>query len=112
MDTISFADFLKVEMHIGTIVAVDDFPNARKPAYKLTIDFGETIGIKRSSAQITTLYTPDTLVGRQVIAVTNFPKKQIGNFFSEVLVLGSVDTEGVVTLLQPERAVANGVRIA
>jgi tRNA-binding protein len=112
MDTISFADFLKVEMHIGTIVGVEDFPNARKPAYKLTIDFGENIGIKRSSAQITTLYTPETLVGRQVIAVTNFPKKQIGNFFSEVLVLGSVDTEGVVTLLQPERAVANGLRIA
>ncbi len=112
MEPITYADFHKVDMHVGTIIAVEDFPNARKPAFKLTIDFGETIGIKRSSAQITVLYTAETLLGRQIIAVTNFPKKQIGNFFSEVLVLGSVDTEGVVTLLQPENKVANGLRIA
>ena len=110
--TINYDDFHKVEMHVGTVVAVDDFPEARKPAFKLTIDFGETMGIKRTSAQITVLYTKETLLGRQVIAVTNFPKKQIGKFFSEVLVLGSVDTEGVVTLLQPEQNVANGLRIA
>ena len=110
--TINYADFHKVEMHIGTVIAVDDFPEARKPAFKLTIDFGEILGIKRTSAQITVLYTKETLLGRQVIAVTNFPKKQIGQFFSEVLVLGSVDTEGVVTLLQPEQNVANGLRIA
>ena len=110
--TINYDDFHKVEMHVGTVIAVDDFPEARKPAFKLTIDFGETLGIKRTSAQITVLYTKETLLGRQVIAVTNFPKKQIGQFFSEVLVLGSVDTEGVVTLLQPEQNVANGLRIA
>ena len=108
---ISFDDFMKVEMHVGTITAVEDFPQARKPAYKLTIDFGDTIGIKRSSAQIVTLYKPADLMGRQIIAVTNFPPRQIANFFSEVLVLGSVDTEGVVTLLMPERGVVNGLRI-
>jgi tRNA-binding protein len=108
---INFDDFLNVEMHVGTIVAAVDFPQARKPAYQLTIDFGETIGIKRSSAQITVLYKKEDLVGRQVIAVTNFPVRQIANFFSEVLVLGSVDTEGVVTLLDVERKVANGLRI-
>ena len=108
---ISFDDFMKVEMHVGTITAVEDFPQARKPAYKLTIDFGDTIGIKRSSAQIVTLYKPADLMGRQIIAVTNFPPRQIANFFSEVLVLGSVDTEGVVTLLTPERGVENGLRI-
>lgn len=110
--TITYDDFHKVEMHVGTIIAAEDFPEARKPAFKLTIDFGETIGVKRTSAQITVLYTKETLLGRQVIAVTNFPKKQIGKFFSEVLVLGSVDTEGVVTLLQPEKNVANGLRIS
>lgn len=109
---ISFDDFVKVDMHVGTIIAVDDFPKAKKPAYQLTIDFGEAIGIKKSSAQITTLYTKEDLIGKQVIAVTNFPPRQIANFFSEVLVLGSVNTEGVVTLLQPERAVQNGERIS
>ena len=110
--TISYDDFHKVEMHVGTIIEAEDFPEARKPAFKLTIDFGERIGIKRSSAQITVLYTKENLVGRQIIAVTNFPKKQIGKFFSEVLVLGSVDTEGVVTLLQPQQNVENGLRIS
>ena len=109
---ISFDDFMKVEMHVGTIIAAVDFPKARKPAYQLTIDFGETIGIKRSSAQITVLYTKEDLIGRQVIAVTNFPPRQIANFFSEVLVLGSMDTEGVVTLLQVEQKVENGLRIS
>ena len=109
---ISYDDFHKVEMHVGTIIAVEDFPEARKPAFKLTIDFGELIGVKRSSAQITVLYTKESLLGRQIIAVTNFPKKQIGKFFSEVLVLGSVDTEGVVTLLQPQQNVENGLRIS
>jgi tRNA-binding protein len=110
--TITFDDFMKVEMHVGTIIAAEDFPQARKPAYKLTIDFGEKLGIKRSSAQITVLYQKENLVGCQIIAVTNFPPRQIANFFSEVLVLGSVDTEGVVTLLQPERGVKNGDKIS
>ena len=110
--TITFDDFMKVEMHVGTIIAAEDFPQARKPAYKLTIDFGEKLGIKRSSAQITVLYNKEDLVNRQIIAVTNFPPRQIANFFSEVLVLGSVDTEGVVTLLQPERGVKNGDKIS
>lgn len=109
--TITFDDFLKVEMHVGTITAAEDFAQARKPAYKLTIDFGEVIGIKRSSAQITVLYNKEDLIGQQVIAVTNFPVRQIANFFSEVLVLGSVDTEGVVTLLKPEQPVENGLKI-
>jgi tRNA-binding protein len=109
---IDFSDFLKVEMHVGTIIQAEGFPEARKPAYKLKIDFGEKIGIRQTSAQITVLYKKEDLVGRQIIAVTNFPKKQIGKFFSEVLVLGSVDREGVVTLLQPERGVENGARIA
>jgi tRNA-binding protein len=111
-ETISFDDFLKVEMHVGTILAAVDFPKARKPAYQLTIDFGEKLGIKKSSAQITVHYTKEELIGRQIIAVTNFPTRQIANFFSEVLVLGSVDTEGVVTLLTPERGVKNGEKIA
>ncbi len=110
--TITYDDFHKVEMHVGTITAVEDFPEARKPAFKLTIDFGEVLGIKHSSAQITVLYTKENLVGKQIIAVTNFPKKQIGKFFSEVLVLGSVDEEGVVTLLQPQQNVENGLRIS
>ena len=108
---ITFDDFLKVEMHVGTILEAVDFEKARKPAYKLTIDFGAEIGIKRSSAQITVLYTKEDLIGRQIIAVTNFPPRQIANFFSEVLVLGSVDTEGVVTLLQVTQKVENGLRI-
>lgn len=109
---ITYNDFEKVAMHVGTILEVADFPKARKPAYQLTIDFGEKIGIKKSSAQITNLYNKNNLIGKQVIAVTNFPPRQIANFFSEVLVLGSIDTEGVVTLLQPERTVENGLRIA
>ena len=109
--TISFDDFMQVEMHVGTIIAAEDFPKARKPAYQLTIDFGERLGIKRSSAQITVLYKKEDLIGRQIVAVTNFPPRQIATFFSEVLVLGSVDTEGVVTLLTPTSKVENGLRI-
>jgi tRNA-binding protein len=109
--TITFDDFMKVEMHVGTITAAVDFTKARKPAYQLTIDFGEKIGIKKSSAQITVLYNKEELIGRQIIAVTNFPPRQIATFMSEVLVLGSVDAEGVVTLLTPDRGVENGLRI-
>ncbi|WP_019988830.1 tRNA-binding protein [Rudanella lutea] len=108
--TISWADFEKVEMRVGTIVAAEPFPKARKPAYQLTIDFGP-LGIRRSSAQITTLYEAEALVGRQVVAVVNFPPKQIATFMSECLVLGSVADNGTVTLLQPERPVENGLRI-
>lgn len=109
---ITFDDFLKVEIHTGTIIEAVDFPKARKPAYQLTIDFGETIGIKRSSAQITVLYNKEELIGKQVMAVTNFPPRQIANFFSEVLVLGTVAEDGIVTLIQPERKVKNGERLA
>jgi tRNA-binding protein len=107
---INWEDFEKIEMRTGTIIAVANFPNARKPAYQLTIDFGE-YGIKKSSAQITSLYTQDALKGLQVIAVINFPPKQIGNFFSECLVLGVYNQQGAVVLLQPSMPVTNGCRI-
>lgn len=107
---ITWEDFEKIEMRTGTITAVADFPNAKKPAYQLTIDFGET-GIKKSSAQITSLYTKDALIGRQVVAVVNFPPKQIGNFFSECLVLGVYNQQNEVVLLQPSLPVTNGCRI-
>ena len=109
-ELISWADFEKVEILTGTIVEVNDFPKARKPAYQLTIDFGPR-GIRRSSAQITALYQRDELIGRQVVAVVNFPPKQIATFISECLVLGAVTPDGTVTLLTTERATANGVRI-
>ncbi|MGA0559593.1 tRNA-binding protein [Larkinella sp. VNQ87] len=108
---ISWADFEKVEMAVGTIIAVDPFPEARKPAYKLTLDFGPK-GIKRSSAQLTKLYKPADLLGMQVVAVINFPPKQIATFMSECLVLGALGKEGEVTLLQTERKTENGSRIA
>ncbi|HMW33988.1 MAG TPA: tRNA-binding protein [bacterium] len=107
---ISYDDFDKVEIRTGTIIEVNDFHKARKPAYQLTIDFG-VAGIKRSSAQITDMYDKQTLIGKQILAVVNFPPKQIANFFSECLVLGVVTPEGVV-LLQTERPVANGLRIS
>ncbi len=99
-------------MRIGTIIAARPFEKARNPAYQLTIDFGPETGIKRSSAQITQLYEPASLVGRQVVAVVNFPVKQIANFFSECLVLGAVGENKAIILLQPERPVPNGQRIA
>jgi tRNA-binding protein len=109
---LTWEDFEKTEMRVGTITAAEAFPEAHKPAYKLTIDFGEAIGLRRTSAQITKRYTPDDLVGRQVVAVVNFPKKQIGKFMSECLVLGAVGQEGDVVLLSPDFKVANGLRIA
>ncbi len=107
---LSWDDFQKVEMRVGTIVEVHDFPKARNPAYQLTIDFGE-LGIKKSSAQITSLYNLSELMGKQVVAVINFPPKQIANFVSECLVLGVIGSNKEISLLQPERAVENGSRI-
>ncbi|RYC68583.1 tRNA-binding protein [Spirosoma sordidisoli] len=111
MNTLTWADFEKVEIRTGTVVAVEAFPQARKPAYKLTIDFG-TLGTKRTSAQLTRLYQPEDLVGKQLVAVVNFPPKQIATFMSECLVLGAVADDGTVTLLQTERPTENGLRIA
>ena len=111
MPEITFADFLKTDIRVGTIIAVDPFPEARKPAFKLRIDFGAGIGVKKSSAQVTKYYTPETLLGRQVAAVVNFPPRQIGPFMSEVLTLGFPDHEGDVVLLAVERPVPNGGRM-
>jgi tRNA-binding protein len=110
-DPIVFADFERVDIRVGTIVAAEPFPEARKPAIKLRIDFGEAIGVKRSSAQITEHYTPDTLIGRQVAAVVNFPPRQIGKFLSEVLTLGFPDAEGKVVLIGPDLPVPNGGKL-
>ena len=107
---INWNDFEKVDMRVGTITEALPFPEARKPAYKLTIDFGD-VGIRKSSAQITTHYSKEQLVGRQIIAVVNFPPKQIGPFISECLVMGAYDENGEVILLQPERTSPNGARI-
>lgn len=109
--SISFDDFLKVDVRVGTIVEAEPFPQARKPAYKLKIDFGPEIGVKRSSAQITVHYTLESLVGRQVAAVVNFPPRQIGPFMSEVLTLGFADANGAVVLIQPQQTVPNGSRM-
>jgi tRNA-binding protein len=108
MHEISFDDFLKVEVRVGTIVAVNDFPEAKKPAYKLRIDFGPGIGERKSSAQLTVNYDRDTLLGRQVAAVVNFPPRQIGPVMSEALVLGFPDDGGEVTLIAPDKVVPNG----
>lgn len=108
---IQFDDFLKVDIRVGTVIEAVEFPEARKPAFKLKIDFGDEIGTKKSSAQITVHYRADELVGRQVGAVVNFPPRQIGPFMSEVLTLGFADENGDIVLLQPERAVPNGSRM-
>ncbi|MDR3499663.1 MAG: tRNA-binding protein [Parvibaculum sp.] len=109
--TISFDDFLKVDIRIGTVVAAEHFPEARKPAIKLRIDFGPDIGVKKSSAQIVAHYTPEALVGRQVAAVVNFPPRQIGPFMSEVLTLGFEDEAGRVVLIGVDHPVPNGARM-
>ena len=110
MRTISWTEFEQLELRVGTVVAVEDFPQARKPAYKLKIDFGE-FGIKQSSAQLTRLYNKTELVGRQVLGVINFPPKQIANFFSEALITGFYLPGGEVVLAQPERKVPNGSKL-
>ena len=110
-DPIGFDDFLRVDIRIGTIVAAEPFPEARKPAFKLKIDFGRAIGVKKSSAQIVDRYALDELPGRQVAAVVNFPPRQIGKFMSEVLTLGFEDADGSVILFAPDRVVPNGSRL-
>ena len=110
-EQISFDDFLKVDIRVGTVVAAHEFPEARKPAYRLEIDFGPAIGVKKTSAQITANYAREELVGRQVAAVVNFPPRQIGPFMSEVLTLGFADKAGEVVLFSPDKAVPDGSRL-
>lgn len=112
MTTISWDDFIQVELRVGTIVAAEPFPQARKPAWKLTVDFGGEIGTRRSSAQLTALYQPEQLIGKQVLAVLNFPPKQIGPFVSECLVTGFYRDDGAVVLAVPDQPVPNGARLA
>jgi tRNA-binding protein len=110
MEEISWGDFERVELRVGTVLEVEEFPEARKPAYKLRVDFGEA-GVRKSSAQITALYSREELVGKQVIGVLNFPRKQIGRFFSEALITGFADESGDIVLAVPERDVPNGSRL-
>ena len=111
METIDWPDFARVELRVGTVVRVEDFPEARKPAYKLWVDFGEEIGERKSSAQLTDLYSKEDLLGRQVVGVVNFPPKQIGPIRSECLVTGFYRDDGAVVLAQPERPVPNGAKL-
>lgn len=111
MAPITWDDFEKIDIRVGTIIAAETFEKARKPAYRLQVDFGAELGVKRSSAQVTHHYTPEALVGKQVVAVVNFPPKQIGNYFSECLVLGIYDDDGHVLLLQPDKKVSNGLKV-
>lgn len=111
MADITFDDFLKVDIRTGTITDAQPYPEARKPAIKLWVDFGGDIGVKKSSAQITKHYTPEALIGKQVLAVVNFPPRQIGKFMSEILVLGMPDDEGEVVLITPAKPVPNGGRL-
>lgn len=112
MNTVSFDDFLAIDIRAGTVIDASPFPEARKPAIKLWIDFGDAIGVRKSSAQITAHYTPEKLIGRKVMAVTNFPPRQIGPFMSEVLVLGFPDADGAIVLAGPDSDVPNGSRMA
>ena len=108
---ISWEDFESVELRIGTIIEVSEFPEARRPAYKLKVDFGPEVGVRKSSAQITDLYDPEALLGKKVLAVTNFPPKQIGPFMSECLVTGIKNDEGAITLVSTDHKVSNGQRL-
>ncbi len=112
MKTIQWSDFEQVELRIGSVVDVQEFPQARKPAYKVTADFGEQIGILKASAQITDLYTPEDLLGKQIVGVVNFPAKQIGPFMSQFLLTGFAQKDGSVVIAQPERPVENGLKLA
>ena len=111
MSEITFDDFMKVDIRVGVVQSAEPYPEARKPAIKLWVDFGEEIGVKKSSAQITRHYDPETLIGRQVLAVVNFPPRQIGKFMSEALVLGVPDASGEVVLLAPDQTVPSGGRM-
>ena len=112
MEIINWNDFAKVELRVGTIIEIKDFPQARKQAYQVIIDFGQEIGIKKSSAQITQLYEKEALVGKQIIGVTNFPPKQIGPFMSDCLITGFISGEGSVVLAVPDQKVENGLKLA
>ncbi|MEM0908787.1 MAG: tRNA-binding protein [Pseudomonadota bacterium] len=109
--TVTFDEFMAIDIRVGTVVAADPFPEARKPAIKLKIDFGDEVGVKKSSAQITAHYTPEGLVGRKVMAVVNFPPRQIGPFMSEVLTLGFADAASDIVLAVPDKSVPNGARL-
>lgn len=109
--TISFDDFMKVDIRVGTITDVQDFPEARRPAFRIWVDLGPEIGVKKTSAQVTAHYTRETLIGRQVAAVVNFPPKQVGKFMSEILILGFPDAQENVVLIAPDQKVANGARL-